>query len=164
MARSLRSAIACASARLDQASAAPACSSVLSSRMALGDVRQRSFAALAVILAVSGIYGLMALFVSRRRREIGVRMALGAEGRDVLRLVLRQGLRLLGLGMAFGLVGMIASATILRHLLYGISPFEPTVVVSGAALMVAVGLLGSLVPALRATHLNNPAAALRSDT
>jgi predicted permease len=121
-----------------------------------------SFAGVAIVLVASGIYGLMSLFVSRRRREFGVRMALGAEGRDVLRLVLRQGIYLIGFGMALGLVGMFASTGILRHLLYGVSPMDLAVVVVGSALVAAVGLIGSLVPAMRASRVN-PAIALRRD-
>jgi len=100
--------------------------------------------------------------VSRRTREIGVRMALGADGGTVLRLVLRQGLLLTGIGMALGLAGGAAAAQLLRSLLFGISALDPMAFGGAALLFAAVSIAASYIPARRAVRVD-PMIALRSE-
>jgi putative ABC transport system permease protein len=111
------------------------------------------FAAIAMVLVASGIYGLMAYFVSQRVREIGIRMALGASRSAVVKLVLGRGLKLAAIGVAIGVAGVLASTGLITHMLYGVSPADPATVACGALCLVGVGVLGSLLPAGRATRV-----------
>ena len=120
------------------------------------------FGVLALLLAAIGIYGVISYGVSQRREEIGVRIALGAEARDVVRLIAGQGMRLVTLGLAAGLLGALASARLLRGLLYEIGAADPVTFVSIAAVLAAVGILASGIPALRASRVD-PMTALRND-
>jgi predicted permease len=120
------------------------------------------FAALALLLACIGIYGLMAYAVSRRTREIGVRMALGARRADVLRMVLGSGLRLASVGIAIGLVGALASSRLLGSLLFDTSPINPLIFCLAAALLGATAILASFLPARRAASVD-PMQALRTE-
>jgi putative ABC transport system permease protein len=115
---------------------------------------------LALLLAAIGLHGVMAYSVSQRKREIGIRMALGANRGTVLRLVLGQGLRLIMIGMALGVAGSAIAARLLLSLLYGLSPFDPIAYVGVSLLMVAVALVATFVPARRATKVD-PMVALR---
>ncbi|MGH9768295.1 MAG: ABC transporter permease [Blastocatellia bacterium] len=117
---------------------------------------------LALLLAAIGIYGVMAYAVAERTREIGIRMALGANRRDVLRLILGQGLWLVGLGAALGVAGGATVSRLLRSLLFGLSPFDPIAYVIVAALLMVVAVVASLVPARRATTVD-PMVALRCE-
>jgi putative ABC transport system permease protein len=117
---------------------------------------------LALLLAAIGVYGLMTYSVSQRTREIGIRMALGANRRDVLRLVTRQGLRLIGIGAALGIAGGAAVSRLLTSLLFGLSPLDPVAYLSVASLLVAVALLAIYLPARRAATVD-PLVALRSE-
>jgi putative ABC transport system permease protein len=120
------------------------------------------FAALATALAAVGLYGTIAYTVSQRDREFGIRMALGAGPRDLLRLVVRQGLSLAALGIGIGLAAALALSRVLSSLLYGVSTADP---LTYGAIVLAVGalaLLASFVPALRASRLH-PARVLRSE-
>jgi putative ABC transport system permease protein len=119
------------------------------------------FAVMALLLAVVGVYGVMAYTVAQRTRDLGLHMALGADGRDVLRLVLRQGLGLAALGVLAGSLAALAATRALGALLYGISPTDlPTFAVLAAALL-AVAAFASYLPARRAARID-PAVALRS--
>jgi putative ABC transport system permease protein len=120
------------------------------------------FGALGVALACLGVYGVMAYSVARRTREIGIRMALGARRGQVLALVLREGARLVGVGMVIGLALATAGARLLTSVLYGVAPTD-LLTLSGVALLFgAVALLACYLPARRATRVD-PLAALRQD-
>ena len=121
-----------------------------------------SFALLALVLAGVGIYGVAAYAVGRRRREIGVRMALGARRGDVLRLVVGRHVRLALFGVGLGLAGAVAFARALRGLLYGVGATDPATLAGVAALLGAVAAAAAYLPARRAAGLD-PAAALRSE-
>jgi putative ABC transport system permease protein len=118
--------------------------------------------ALALLLSAVGIYGIMAYTVSRRTREIGVRVALGATRRAVLALVLRRAVRLAGLGLAVGLAGAFGVGRLLGSMLYGVSGSDPLTFAVIAALLGTVALLASWVPARRAARVD-PMIALRSE-
>jgi putative ABC transport system permease protein len=120
------------------------------------------FALTALMLVVTATYALMSFLVARRTPEIGVRMAFGATRADVLRLILWNVLTLTGIGAAIGLAGVAATAGLARGLVYGISPTDPATVAGGTALLVAIALGGSLVPAWRATRVD-PAQALKAE-
>jgi len=121
-----------------------------------------SFAGAALLLAVVGLYGVIALSVGQRRREIGVRMALGARPSDVLRLVLGEGLRITLVGTLVGLIGAFALSRVVTSLLYGVSATDGTTYAAAAAAIVAVTVVATLIPARRATRVD-PTSALRSD-
>jgi predicted permease len=120
------------------------------------------FAALAMVLAATGVYGLLSFGVSRRRHEIGVRLALGASRRDVLWLIVRQGMSMVGAGVVIGLVASAMLTRLAASLLYEVSPTDP-LTLSGVALILAlVGLAACYVPARRAMG-TDPMAALRQE-
>ena len=121
-----------------------------------------AFAASALLLAMVGLYGVIALSVGQRRREIGVRMALGARPSDVLRLVLGEGLRITIVGTALGLAGAFALSRLVASLLFDISATHAPVYVVSAAAIVVVTLIATVVPARRATRVD-PTLALRAD-
>lgn len=118
------------------------------------------FAALALILASVGVYGLMAFFVSQRTQEIGIRMALGAERSDVFKLVIKKGLILIVVGLVIGLGGALALTRVLRSLLYDVTPTDLITFVAVSLLLMAVGLVACYIPARRATKID-PMSALR---
>jgi predicted permease len=120
------------------------------------------FAAAALALSAIGIYGVVSYTVARRTREIGIRMALGARPGDALAMVLGQGLRLILAGVALGLAGSLALTRTLATLLYGVSPRDPVTLGGIAALLVAVALAASYLPARRASVIS-PTEALRSE-
>ncbi len=120
------------------------------------------FAAIALLLSALGIYGVMAYTTNQRRHEIGIRMALGARGGDVLRLVLGQGMRLVALGLGLGLVGAWLLSRVLASQLYGITRQDPLTYLSVAALLAFVALTATWLPARRATRVD-PMLSLRSE-
>jgi putative ABC transport system permease protein len=120
------------------------------------------FAALALGLAAIGIYGVTAYGVAQRTREIGVRMALGAQPRAVVALVLRQGLQALAIGIAVGLVGGVVTAFAMRKLLFDVAPVDVPTFAAIPLVLGAVTLLACVVPARRATRVN-PVDALRCE-
>ena len=112
------------------------------------------------MLAAVGIYGVMSYSVAQRTREIGIRMALGAQRSDVLKMTIGQGLKLVGAGVAIGLVAAMIVTRVMTSLLFGISATDPLTFVSIGAMLLAVSLLASYIPALRATRVD-PMIALR---
>jgi len=118
------------------------------------------FAAIALLLAAMGIYALISYSVSQRTREIGVRIALGAQRRDVLGMVIREGLQLLMFGSLVGLVGALLVTRIIRSLLYSTSPTDLLSFVAPSLMLLAVALLACYIPARRAAKID-PMVALR---
>jgi macrolide transport system ATP-binding/permease protein len=115
---------------------------------------------LALLLASIGVYGVVSYGVSRRIREIGIRMTLGANGRDVMRLLLRQAMRPVLIGAAFGIVGCAAVSQILSKVLYGIGSHDPVAFIGVPLFLIGIALLASYIPARRATKVD-PVVALR---
>jgi putative ABC transport system permease protein len=118
------------------------------------------FAVLAVMLAVVGIYGVIASFVSQRTHEVGIRIALGATPRDILRLVLGQGIAMTGIGLALGILGSLALSRYLSALLFTIRPTDPPTILGAALILGGVSLLASYIPARRAMN-TDPMVAIR---
>jgi putative ABC transport system permease protein len=121
-----------------------------------------AFAGLAVLLAAVGIYSVLAYAVRRRVREIGIRMALGAQVTDVLRLVVTEGMTPTLIGVAIGLAGALALGRVLATLIYGIQATDPLTIASVSLLLIAIALVASLIPAYRATRIE-PIKALREE-
>jgi ABC-type antimicrobial peptide transport system permease subunit len=118
------------------------------------------FSGLALLLAAVGIYGVLAYLVTQRTREIGIRMSLGASRSNVVGLVLKQGMRLAGLGFALGLVGALAAGRLLSSLLHNVRPSDPGIIVLTGLCLVAVAFAACYLPARRAAKVD-PIVALR---
>jgi putative ABC transport system permease protein len=121
-----------------------------------------AFASAALLLAAIGLYGVIAFWVTQRTREIGVRVALGAQYRDVLKLVMRRGAVLILAGLAIGIAATLAFGRVLSGLLYGIKPNDAATLVAAALLLTVVAMLASYVPARRAARID-PLTALRCE-
>ena len=120
------------------------------------------FGMLALGLASVGIYGVKAYSVSRRTREIGIRMALGAEGRTVLWMILREGLFMVGAGLGLGLLFAFATGKIVSSILFEVSSTDPLSFTLAPAILAAATLIATWIPARRATRIS-PMAALRTE-
>ncbi len=120
------------------------------------------FAAVALLLSAIGTYGVLAYTVTERRREVGIRMALGASERGVLMMVLGQGMTLAAIGVALGLIGAVALTRLAATLLFGVKPVDPATFAAVSLFMLAVAAAASLIPARRATRVD-PLVALRAD-
>jgi putative ABC transport system permease protein len=117
---------------------------------------------IALGLAAIGIYGVVSYVVSRRRREVGVRMALGADARDLQRLILRQSLRPVALGIPVGVAAAAVIVRLLRSVLYGISPYDPVAFVAAPLLMLSVAAVAAFLPTRSAIRVH-PISVLRSE-
>jgi ABC-type antimicrobial peptide transport system permease subunit len=120
------------------------------------------FAALSAMLAALGLYGVVSHSVTQQRREIGIRMALGARPGEVLSMVVRNVLATIAAGLVIGLAGALLVTRVARTLLFEVSPFDPIAFASAAAIMAIIGTSAALIPAQRATRVD-PTTALRSE-
>jgi predicted permease len=121
-----------------------------------------AFAVVALVLAVSGIYGVLSYAVAQRTREFGIRSALGSTPATTVSLVAREGLRLIAIGVVIGLAGSVAATRLLGAMLYGVSPLDRATWAATTGTLVVIGLLATILPALRATRAD-PLLAIRTD-
>jgi predicted permease len=133
----------------------------------IGDHRFRTvllaaFAAVALMLAALGIYGVLAYFVSQRARELGIRLALGARPLALFAMVVRQGMRPVAVGAAVGLAAAVALTTVMQSLLFGVDPIDPATYVAASTTLAVIALAACAVPAMRATRVD-PLVALRDE-
>ena len=131
-------------------------------QQALYDKLLAAFAAIALVLATLGVYGVISYAVSQRTREMGVRVALGAQRRDLIRLVTGEGARLGLVGIAIGLVGALAVTRLLRSMLFGVSPFDPASFVAASLVLGGTAVVASYLPARRAAKVD-PVEALQAE-
>src|SRR5262249_36743697 len=120
------------------------------------------FSLVALALAMVGVYGTMSYSVTQRSREIGIRMALGATGREILRMILGSALALIGIGLAIGISAGILVSHGIQYPLFGVSPTEPSIFAVAAALVRAFGTFAAFIPACRALQID-PMRALRDE-
>jgi ABC-type antimicrobial peptide transport system permease subunit len=121
-----------------------------------------AFSLFALLLACVGLYGVMSYAVTRRTIEIGVRMALGARGADVVRMVMKETMMLVTIGMAVGLGAALATTRLISSLLFGLTPNDPATIAAAALLMISVAALAGYLPARRASRVD-PMTALRCE-
>jgi len=120
------------------------------------------FSAIALILAVVGIYGVMSQSVTQRTGEIGIRMAFGAQARDVLALILRQGVKVIGVGVVIGALAALGLTRLIQSLLWGVTPSDPTTYATVVATIVVIAIVACVVPAYRALKVD-PLTAIRRE-
>ena len=123
---------------------------------------RRYAGAMALLLGVAGIYGVISYSVSQRTREIGIRKALGAQNNEVTGMFVRQGALLAAIGIAFGITAAAILMRLMSTLLFGVKPFDPITYIGVSLVLVAAAALASYAPALRATNIN-PVDALRAE-
>jgi len=121
-----------------------------------------SFAGIAIVMVLAGLYGVLSQIVGQRRREIGIRMALGADRTSILTMMFRRGFVLTGIGLAVGLIVSVAAVQSLKSFLYGVSPVDAVTYIAVAFILFAVGTLAALIPARRAATIE-PTQALRAE-
>jgi putative ABC transport system permease protein len=121
-----------------------------------------SFALLALVLATIGVYGVMSYAVARRTQEMGIRMALGASAREVVGMVLRQGLRTIGIALAIGLAASLGATRLLETQLFRVAPVDPLTFALAPAILAAIAVVACYLPARRASRVD-PLVALRSE-
>jgi ABC-type antimicrobial peptide transport system permease subunit len=119
------------------------------------------FALIALLLAAAGIFGVMSYLVTQRTQEIGIRMALGAQRSDVLRLIVLQGMRFVGAGLVLGFIGVLFCSRLLQSFLFGIGAYDLRTMLIVALILIVVAFVACLIPARRAT-LVDPIHALRA--
>src|SRR5262249_6498039 len=120
------------------------------------------FAGLALLLVGIGLFGLMSYTVTRRTREIGIRIALGSQRDGILRMILSESLLLTLAGVAFGLPSALAATQLIRHMLFGVPPYDPITLTTTSIVLLAVGAVAGLLPARKAMKMN-PVRALQSE-
>jgi ABC-type antimicrobial peptide transport system permease subunit len=120
------------------------------------------FSVMALTLAALGLYGVISYSTGQRSQEIGIRMAVGAQRRDILRLILSGGFRLIALGIVIGVAASLALSRLVEQMLYGITAHDPLIFAANAAIIAVVGLAACIVPAVRATALE-PSLVLRGN-
>jgi putative ABC transport system permease protein len=120
-----------------------------------------AFGGVALFLSAIGIYGVLAYGVAQRRREIGIRLALGSTAGQVFGLVLKDGITIVGIGLALGLVGLVGLRSVLTSVLYGVKPMDPKVIVIVAAGLAVIAFIAMVLPARRAAAVD-PASALQN--
>ncbi|HUQ83890.1 MAG TPA: FtsX-like permease family protein, partial [Gemmatimonadaceae bacterium] len=120
------------------------------------------FSGLALVLAVAGLYGVVAYRTARRRREFGVRLALGASPAQIAGLVTREGLGLVSIGLTIGALGAVGAGQLLRNQLFGVTPYDPLTLVAIAGVLCIAALVATLVPAVTASRVD-PMGSLRQD-
>jgi ABC-type antimicrobial peptide transport system permease subunit len=128
----------------------------------LGAMAFALFAGLALALAVLGVYGVVSYAVARRTREVGIRLAVGAQPQALVRLLMREGVGLVSAGVAIGLFLGFASAQVLRTLLYGVGAGDPLTFIGAPVVLMVVGALAAFLPARRASRVD-PASVLRAE-
>jgi putative ABC transport system permease protein len=120
----------------------------------VGVVLVSCFSTAALLLSAIGLYGVLAYSVSKRSREIGIRVAVGADRRQIVRLVVSQGVRLLGIGLLIGIGGALVAGKSIESLLYGISPVDLLTLAAAIIVLGGTGLLACLLPAIRASRID----------
>jgi putative ABC transport system permease protein len=121
-----------------------------------------AFAATTLVLALVGVYGVVSYSVAQRTREMGIRMALGAERRNVMGLVLRHGVTITAAGVGAGVVASLVATRLVSGMLYGVSARDPLALLLSAAVLAAAAVMATIIPARRATQID-PIIALRAD-
>jgi predicted permease len=128
----------------------------------VGALAVAAFGLLAFVLAIVGLYGVTSHLVGQRTHEIGIRMAIGASGEQIVRLILRDGTTLVFLGVAVGLLATVACSRVVGSFLFGVSVYDPVTLLSVTPVLTGVAMIACVIPAWRAAHLD-PTIALRSE-